>query len=91
MKMQEALDIIDGKNESKGFMVSFEHAGDGFLRSDYFPDTHAGEELIKTEREAWILAAKFAEKTFERCVNIYVVDSNFRPVASWQQKKIVNR
>lgn len=91
MKMLEALSIIDGKDDNKGFMVAFDRAGDGFLRSDYFPDLHAGEELIKTESEAWELASKFAAKTYAKCVNIYVVNSKFKPVASWKEKQIVNR
>lgn len=38
MKMQEALDIMEDVRKPAGFMVHFEWAGDGFLRSDYFPD-----------------------------------------------------
>lgn len=91
MKMQEALDIIDGKDNNIGFMVAFERAGDGFLGSDYFPDYHAGDVLIKTESDAWEIAAAFAEKTYGKCVNIYVVDSMFKPVPSWKEKQIVNR
>lgn len=90
MKMQEAMDIIN-KKEEKGYMVNFEHAGDGFLRSDWFPDKKAGEKLIATEEEAWELAKKFAEKTFGKCVNIYVTDANFRPVQFYKDQIIVNR
>jgi len=86
MKMDDALEIIKG-----GFMVSFEHAGDGFLRSDHFPDKHGNEELIKTEEKAWELARQFAEKTFGKCVNVYVIKSDFRPVDGYKEKMIINR
>lgn len=88
--MQEALDIINNEKES-GYMVHFEHAESIFLRSDCFPDKNAGEKLIATEEEAWHLARKFAAKTFGKCVNIYVVDANFRPVQFYKDKIIVNR
>lgn len=72
-------------------MVSFEHAGDGFLRGDHFPDKHAGEELISTEEEAWRLAEAFAKATYGRCVNIKVVGSDFAPVEGWKERMIKNR
>lgn len=89
MKMSKALEIIESK--PSGYMVSFEHAGDGFLRSDYFPELWDGEKLIETEEEAWELAKKFAAKTFGKCINIYVIDNNFRPVANFKDKEIKNR
>lgn len=73
----------------KGFRVHFEHAGDGLLRSDYFPDKE--EKLIPTEIEAWIIARKFAEHTKSRCVNIYVCDESFSPVKDYKDKEIKNR
>ena len=79
MKMEEAQEIING--EDKGFMVHFDECGDGMLRSNYFPDKHAGEALIGTEDEAWELAASFANKTYGKMVNIYVIDHNFKPVS----------
>lgn len=88
MKYREALDII---NKKHGYMVEFDHAGDGFLRSDNFPDKHAGEPLIQTEEEAWMLARKFANNTFGKCVNIYVVDYKFIPVEGYLDRKINNR
>ena len=91
MKMAEAMAIIDSDDHKPGFMVSFERAGDGFLRGDYFPDKHAGEPLIPTEEEAWEIARKFASKTYGRCVHIYVVDSTFSPVKDYKDKYIVNR
>lgn len=90
MKFEEAMKIIN-KKESEGFMVSFEHKDGIILRSDHFPDKHAGEKLIETETEAWILANKFAEATKGKCINIYVVDSNFLPVKEYKLKEIVNR
>ena len=89
MKYTEALKII---NSEPGYMVSFEWAEGGMLRSDCFPDKHSGEELIKTEREAWEIARKFASKTVGRCVNIYVIrGDNFTPVGGYEIHKIANR
>ena len=88
MKMSEAQKIIDGP---PGFMVHLEWKKNGMLRSDYFPDKHAGEDLIKTETEAWILAGLFAEKTKGKAVNIYVIQSDFAPVPGHRQKLIKNR
>ena len=48
MKFQEAIEIINGK-ENQGYMVHFEEKKGIMLHSDYFPDKHAGEDLIKTE------------------------------------------
>lgn len=88
MKMAEALEIINQK--PKGFMVSFEHV-EGSLRSDNFPDKHAGEDLIPTEWEAWELARAFAAKTVGRCIHVLVVDENLRPVPGYKDRMIVNR
>ena len=89
MKMQEAMDILN--NKPKGFMVHFEWCGDGFLRSDYFPDKHAGEPLIKTEHEAWELARAFAKATKKRTCNLYVVNNDFTPVYGYAAREIANR
>ena len=89
MKFEEAMKIISKPDE--GFMVDFEWERGGFLASDHFPDKHAGEKLIETEEEAWILANKFAKATKGKCVNIYVVDSNFHPVEGYQLRIIINR
>lgn len=90
MKYQEAMDIIN-KPEESGFMVSFEWVEDGVLIGDHFPDKHAGEELIKTEVLAWELANQFAKKTYDTCVNIYVINADFAPVANYREKMIYNR
>jgi hypothetical protein len=89
MKMQEAMDIMN--NKPKGFMVSFERCGDGFLRSDHFPDKHAGEPLIATEHEAWELARDFARAAKGRVCNLYVIDSTFQPVRGYESRMIDNR
>jgi len=89
MKMQEAMDLIN--NKPQGFMVSFEWFGDGFLRSDYFPDKHAGEELIKYEHEAWELADRFARAMKGKVCNLYVVGHDFKPVENYKQRYIKNR
>jgi len=91
MKMRDALKIIKGTQSPTGFMICFERAGDGFLKSDHFPDKHLGEPLIPTEEEAWKLARQFAEKTKGKCVNIYVVNSDFSPVIDYEEKQIKNR
>ena len=93
MKMKDAMDMIERNKKEKveGFMVSFEWARKGMLHSDHFPDRHAGEELIKTEEEAWALAHEFAKGTFGNAVNIYVVGSDFVPVDGYEEKKIKNR
>ena len=88
MEMADALGII---NKNSGYMVSFEKKVGSFLTGDYFPDKHAGEELIKTKTEAWILARKFAKNTVGECVNIYVIDFEFSPVKNYKTHFIENR
>jgi hypothetical protein len=87
--MQEALDLIN--NKPKGYMVSFEWCGDGFLRSDHFPDKHAGEKLIESESQAWELAESFALAMKGKVCNLYVVGHDFRPVENYRVRYIVNR
>ena len=91
MKMQEALRIINTDILEPGFMVAFERVEGGILASDYFPDQVAGEPLIKTEEEAWRLAEEFAARTWGRCVNLYVIKSNYTPVEGYKDRLIVNR
>jgi hypothetical protein len=86
MKLKEAISIITEKE--KGFMVSFEKRTGGILASDHFPDKHAGEDLIATEKYAWELAERFAKATDDTYVNIYVVDNNFSPVIGYEEKKL---
>jgi hypothetical protein len=88
MKMQEALAII---NKTNGYMVTFEWVKDGLLTSDYFPDKDLGDILFATEDKAWEWAQKFADKTWGRCVNIYVIDSVFQPVLGYKERTIRNR
>lgn len=91
MKMQTAMDLIEGKN-NKGFMVSFEwKKGNALLMSDYFPDKHSGEPLIRTEEDAWGLAAKFAEAMKGKVVNLYVMKDDFCPVDNYRERLIHNR
>ena len=93
MKMQEAKSIMNIiEPNANGFMVSFERLeGCGTLGADNFPDKHAGEPLIENEQEAWALAEKFARATHGQCVNIYVIDANFRPVPGYKNRMIINR
>ena len=89
MKYYEALKIINEGLLNPGFMVSFEWRRGGMLESDHFPDKHAGENLIETEEEAWILAQKFAEQTTGKVVNIYVIKGNdFTPVKGCKNRII---
>ncbi len=87
MKLQDAMDLIH--NKPKGFRVSFEWCGDGFLQSDYFPDRE--EPLISTEAEAWELTERFARATKGCTCNLYVTDHKYRPVADYEIRKIENR
>lgn len=92
MKLEKALEIIGEKGKDymtseKGYMVSFEVRGGGVLRSDHFPDKHAGEPLISTESEAWELSEKFAKSTGDNYLNIYVIGDNFCPVKGYSNKK----
>ena len=89
MKMQEAIDIMNDK--PKGFMVHFEWRDGKFLRGDYFPDKHAGEQLIESEDEAWRMAEKFAKKMQGKIVNVYVVNSMFCPISNYRERMIMNR
>ena len=90
MKYSDALKIID-KGLNSGFMVSFEWKCGNILHGDCFPDIHAGEKLIETEREAWLLARKFADKTKGKCVNIYVIrGDDFTPVDGYKTHMIEN-
>ena len=89
MKMYDAMKIIN--DVPSGFMVHFEWKKGGILEGDYFPDKHAGEELIETEKEAWLLAAEFAKRTRGKIVNVYVVGREFVPVAGYREKYIENR
>ena len=90
MRMAEAMKIIQGEEEG-GYMVSFEWKEGGMLRSDHFPDKHAGEPLIPTEQEAWMLATEFARKMRGKVVNLYVLRANFSPVDGYRTRYIENR
>ena len=92
MKFKDALKIIyDSEEPPKqptGYMVSFEVREHGILRSDHFPDKHAGEQLIKTEDEAWELAMRFHKAAGDDYVNIYVTDQDFHPVKNYNEKRM---
>lgn len=94
MKTKEAMRIINSKKKEppkpkpqKGFMVSFEVQEGNFLRSDHFPDKHAGEKLIPTEAKAWDLAEKLANATDDNIINIYVTDANFSPIPGYDKRE----
>ena len=90
MKMKKAMKTIQETKE-KGYMVCFEVIEGDVLRGDYFPDKHAGEALIEKEEDAWVLAKRFAAKTYGKMVNIYVIDSSFSPVKGYKEREIKNR
>lgn len=90
MKMQTVKELIEAGKRS-GYMVHFEWYGDGFLRSDHFPDKHKGEELIRSEEEAWQYAEKFANALKGKVCNLYVTDSDFIPVMGYEKREISNR
>jgi glycosylphosphatidylinositol transamidase (GPIT) subunit GPI8 len=94
MKMSEAKEIIDGEHQSiekyEGFMVCFDRRENGFLFGEFFPERTAGDELIKSEEEAWSLARDFARKA-SWAVNIYVMDHHYQPVDGYKEKMIKNR
>ena len=92
MKMQEAMRIMGYAPKLPGFMVHFTRVNGCMLEGDYFPDVHAGEEPIQTEEQAWQMAAQFAAASWQRCVNIYVINrANFMPVADYAGRQIKNR
>lgn len=90
MKLATALQIIDQIHPTvlpKGFRVSFEHREGHMLASDFFPDRD--EAPIETEKEAWQLAAWFAEKAPVNFVNIYVVNAKtFLPVDGYRERML---
>lgn len=89
MKMSEALRIIKAGAEG-GFLVKFNYVESGCIeRSDYFPDTHNGEQPIATEEEAWELASMFAKSAPVKFYNIYVTNSiDFRPVPDYNERML---
>ena len=89
MRLKEAQDIIDRGLHPTGYRVHFERVDGAMLRGDYFPSHD--EPPLPTEEQAWAYATLFAIKTYGRCVNIYVVDSNHAPVDGYEQKMIRNR
>ena len=90
MKMAEAQRIIEqGPESPPGYRVHFERVENRMLHSDYFPDKD--ESLIKTQAEAWRLAALFASRTVGRCVNIYVIHADHTPVHGYAERIIENR
>lgn len=76
MRMKEAIEIIEGKS---GFVVRFSEAIRGGLKTDFFPDTDAGEMPIPYAEEAWSLAGMFAKRTVGRFFDIYVAGVDFKP------------
>lgn len=86
MKISEVEKAIDA---DFGYLVHFEHYGDGMLRSDYFPDVRDGEEPFKTKVDAEKVGTDYAKATKGRTCNFYLVRSDsFSPVGGW---KLPNR
>lgn len=83
MKLQEAQDIISGRADRSGYVVSFEIRGNGLLASDHFPDVHAGEPGIASRDEARKLAEAFAKRRSAKrdIVNVHLCHADdFTPV-----------
>jgi hypothetical protein len=90
MKLAEAKKIIyEGGLQPRGYRVCFERVDGRLLCTDYFPERN--EYLIDYEEEAWELARQFANATRNRCVNIHVVDDQYRPVPGYEKRRIINR
>lgn len=85
MKMKDAEDIISGKADRSGFIVSFEVRERGMLRGDFFPDVHGGEPGFATVDIAWDNAEQFARRrtSTRDIVNVRVCRaSDFTPVGN---------
>jgi hypothetical protein len=81
MKLTEVEIAI---SEDYGYLVHFERCGDGFLKSDYFPDVKDGEEPFKTKVDAEKVGADYAKATEGKTCNFYLVRSDsFRPIGGW--------
>lgn len=88
MKLQEILDIQ--YNIERGYRVSFEHYGNGLLKSDYYPERDEGS--IPFEEEAWKVAEILAKILKGKACNFYVVKAkDWSPVENYKQREIVNR
>jgi len=88
MKLKKAQEIIKASARDGFIVVFYRFYEPGKTVFDFFPEMD--ESPIKTEDEAWELAKKFAEKTFDYCLDIYVYDENFTPVKEYKKKMIRN-
>lgn len=89
MLYAEAMKIIE--NHERGYMVHFEVIEGSTKRSDYFPDKHNGEGLIKDEEAAWELAERFYKATnHKEIINIYVIDNHYSPVDGMEERGFLN-
>ena len=89
MKWEEVRAIINKADRQYGYRISFEWYGDGFLRSDYFPERD--ETLIESENTAWKIAKMFANRMKGKVCNVYVTDQDYMPVREYKNKMIKNR
>ena len=75
--------------EDYGYLVHFEHCGNGLLRGDFFPEVRLGEEPFQTKEEAEMVGVKYAKATKGKTCNFYLVRSDsFASVGGW---KLQNR
>ena len=72
------------KQDKQLFRVSFERRANGMLYSEYMPERD--ETLVKGLDKAWQLAADIAQYAPNNIVNIYVIDSQWRPVVDYRNK-----
>lgn len=88
MKLSEIIAIKH--NIPSGFRVHFEHYGDGFLRSDYYPERD--EPSIPFEEEAWKVAEILAKILKGKACNFYVCNAkDWSPVKNYKEREIENR
>ena len=84
MKIKDVKKTID---KNHGYLVHFEHCGDGMLTSDYFPDVKSGEDPFDTYDEAVEIGVDFADATKGETCNFYLVRAdNFKPLQGWDLK-----
>ncbi len=67
-------------SNKRGYMVSFQRIEGRMLVGDYFPNKHAGENLISTREQAWEYCQAFAKATVGLTCDLYVIGSNFSPL-----------
>lgn len=90
MRLADAMSMMQGREEPRGFRVNYEEIEGCILRGGFFPERD--EEPFKTEAEAWTMAQRFAEAAPQRFVDIYVIGAHdFVPVDGYDAKMLRRR